>query len=68
VDVVPDIVYSLVYLQVTSFAITLILQGLNMDATQDIAQVALPTDVINSTDLKVEVVSMDFANGTKIMV
>jgi hypothetical protein len=39
-----------------------------MDTTQDIAQVALPTDVVNPTDLNVEIVSMDFANGTKIMV
>jgi hypothetical protein len=39
-----------------------------MDTTQDITQVALPTDVVDPTDLKVEVVSMDLANGTKIMV
>jgi hypothetical protein len=39
-----------------------------MDTTQDIAQVAVPTDVVDPTDLKVEVVSMEFANGTNITV
>jgi hypothetical protein len=39
-----------------------------MDTTEATVPVTIPTDVIDPTDLHVEVTSMEFSNGTKFMV